>query len=73
MTGLNHFNDGDEIEYEYMGVTGDGVVRGIASVEVAVIGATYIIENKTPNFIPSETYPYNFFALPAVFLTLKNV
>ena len=63
------FKNGQIVQYalnanaadEKMIVKGKGKIVGIATVDLPVIGMTYIVEDLSGNF-PSEVYPYSAFA-----------
>jgi hypothetical protein len=59
--------DGIIVSYEYCGLSGIGIVRGIANIGAPVIGRTVIVEDLSKN-LPSETYPFRTFAVPELFL-----
>ena len=58
------FKDGQEVEFDCHVIKGKGIVRGIATNPMAVIGSNYIIEVLEASApIPSETYPFKFIAM----------
>lgn len=62
-----NFAEGDKVSYNITGMVGEGIVRGVASNAVAVLGASYIIEDTSGN-IPTPHFPFTMFATPEVFL-----
>lgn len=62
--------DGQKIFYDNGVNSGTGVVRGVATVELPVMGQTYIIEDTSGQF-PTEEYPYKCLVVARVHLTKK--
>jgi len=58
-----HYNIEGEVRY-----SGQGIIHGVSSNELPVIGYQYIIEDISGNF-PNEKYPYKMFACFASSLT----
>lgn len=62
----NYLKDGTTVSFRLPNM-GDkvylGVVRGVSTIELPEIGATYILEVLNVEF-PNETYPYSFISLP---------
>lgn len=55
------FKDGDKVSYSIGDfVTGVGIVRGLATVQIYGIGNVYILEDTSGN-LPNATYPFKFF------------
>jgi len=42
----------------------DGIIKGISTSEMPVMGKTYIVEAVAGSVIPNETYPYTHVAVP---------
>ena len=62
------FNLGDKVTYQLGAEPAVATVKGISTVEQAVLGIGYIVED-TVNF-PTEHYPYTHFVVFAVNLTV---
>lgn len=59
---------------------GEGLIVGVANTYHPPIGASYIIKveptgfgSLQPGFIPNETYPYDTFALPEIFIESREM
>lgn len=64
------FKMNDKVFFDYAPVKGIGIVKGVATVEMAVIGATYIIEAPS---IYSEYYPFTHIVVPEIHLSKEGV
>jgi len=56
----NKFAEGDLVKFVSGYVHGTGIIRGVASMEVPILGASWIVEMKTSNK-PVE-YPFSHMA-----------
>lgn len=62
------YKEGQSVKYDISdGVIRDGVIRGNSCIELPVIGASYIVEDKSGSF-PNEAYPFSHLSIPEIFI-----
>ena len=64
---MKFFKEDTEVVYNIQGLRGIGKIKGMSTVELPVIGISYMVEDMSGNF-PSATYPYKTFACFEVWL-----
>jgi hypothetical protein len=51
---------------------GHGVIKGVATIELPVIGISYILEDISGN-LPNELYSFKFFVLPELYFEVIEI
>ena len=55
------FKQGDKVAYNIVGIMeGEGIIKGVATNGVPILGMQYIIEDLSSH-IPNKEYPYSHF------------
>lgn len=57
---IGDWKDGDTVRYDTGLMKGEGVVVGVATVPLATVGASIIVEDLSGN-LPREDYPFRIF------------
>lgn len=60
-TTVKYLRENQLVKYNYNGLSGLALVKGVATVEMPSIGKTYILEDISGNF-PTKDYPFKSFA-----------
>jgi len=71
----NHyaFKENDKVQYRLTATEEfkrTGIIRGSATVELAVLGRTYVVEDTSGEY-PSETYPFS--CIPVFEIHIRKV
>lgn len=65
---MTKYKQNEDVCYTLSGTTGRGKVVGLATVNLPVLGPTYIVEDTSGNF-PSEEYPFTHIVCPEMWLS----
>jgi len=60
------------VEYDNGILKGDGVVIGLATTEMPIIGIGYIVQDVSGN-VPNEVYQYSSFVVHTIHLKVKEI
>jgi hypothetical protein len=61
------FKMGDKVTYQVGDMRGNGVIKGAATIPVAVMGRMFIVEDVSGN-LPTKVYPFTHLAVPEIHL-----
>lgn len=64
------YKNGDKVSFNQPPLRGSGIIKGVSTAALPVIGATYIIELTSCNIpTPNDTYPFSCIAIAELFIT----
>lgn len=69
---VNSLKEGTKVSFDYQSIKGTGVIRGISTTPLPIIGQSYIVEIETIDGLKEEYYPYSCLIVYEVFLTVIN-
>lgn len=54
------YKDGDRVKFDCVVFSGEGIVKGVATAELPILGCNYIIDviKSTPE-LPNDLYPFS--------------
>lgn len=68
----DYLEEGTKVKFDYQTVKGEGVIKGISTIALPIIGKSYIVEITNSKGFSKDAYPYSCITVYEEFLTIIN-